>query len=103
MRDQSTPALSRAPTSAVEISAAVVVPNIGIISTNSSVTVNVSSTSRMKMATCATSVMSVLSSIKTEKAIKAFILFFHWPSKSTERSEILSAMTFLVRLTFAKA
>ena len=54
------------------------------------------------MASCATSVMSVLSSTATEKAIKAYTLFFNWLSKSTERLEILTAMMFLVRLIFAK-
>lgn len=57
----------------------------------------------MKIASCATSVITVLLSIETEKAIKAFTLFFNWLSKSTERSEILSGMVFLVRVIFAKA
>ena len=57
----------------------------------------------MKMASCAASVVSVLSSRATEKAMKTFILFIDWPSKCTERSKILSAMVFLERLTLAKA
>ena len=86
----------------MKISATVFVPNIGIISTNLSVTVNVSSTPWIKISSCATSVMCVLSLIATEKAIKAFISFYNTLSKSTKRSETLSAMVFLVRQTFAK-
>uniref|UniRef100_A0AAV2KH12 Uncharacterized protein n=1 Tax=Knipowitschia caucasica TaxID=637954 RepID=A0AAV2KH12_KNICA len=59
-RDQSTPTLSNAAATEPKMSSAVVVSIIGTNSRNSSVTVNVSSTPRINMASWATSVMSVL-------------------------------------------
>ena len=85
--------LKLTPTSEVKISAAVGVLDIGTISTNSSEAINVFSTPRMKIASNATSVMSVLSSIATEKAINFFILFFNWLFKFVERSEILVSIS----------
>lgn len=68
-RDQSTPTLSSAAMKEPKMSSAVVVSITGTNSRNSSVTVNVSSTHRINIASWATSVMSVLSSITTENAI----------------------------------
>ena len=102
-RDQSTPTLSSAQTRELKMSSAVVVPIIGTNSRNSSVTANVSSTPRINIASWATSVMSVLSSIAEENARNDLTLCFSWLSKSVDISEILSAIVFLVRLMLAKA
>ena len=72
-------------------------------SRNSSVIVKVSSTPRINMASWAISVISVLSSIATEKAINYLILSFIWLPKSPESSVTLSATVFFNRLMLAKA
>ena len=65
-REQYIPILFSTPTRELKISLAVMVSIIGTNPRNSSVTDKVSSTPRMKMACCATSAMSVLSSNATE-------------------------------------
>lgn len=60
------------------------------------------SSPRMKMASCAMSIMSVLSSTAREYAIKFLLLSHNCVLKSVAISQTRSAIVFLLRLTFAK-
>ena len=78
----------------------VVVPCIDLMSTISSVTRKLESIPQMKMASCAGSVMSVLSSTAKEYAIKSMLLLLNCARKLADILQTRSAIVFPLRFTF---
>jgi len=93
-RDLYIPILFSTPTRELKISFAVMLLIIGTNPRNSSVINKISSTSRINMACCATSEMSVLSSSATENITNDLTFALSWLSKFAEMSETLSAQCF---------